>query len=274
MAKKATASKSAPKGKEEVIEIDLRAHLTPISILLASIILSVVLLIGLLSINSSIKKLNGTSNSSSEVAGTTDEETTTDDESTEEIDLANGDALSTTVSDATPVAGSSDARVAIVEYGDFACGYCKRHDQETLDSLLTNYVDKGTVKYYFKDFAIFTPEAARAGQCVYKIAGNEKYLQFHKTLFAQDEVTGEQDQLLEVAGKIGVNKDEVKSCMETDEIVNKVQADYDQAVEIGLRGTPGFVVGVIKDDGTVEGEFVQGAQPYSYFEEVLAKYIQ
>ncbi|MBN1331433.1 thioredoxin domain-containing protein [Candidatus Dojkabacteria bacterium] len=263
-----TTQKSAPQD-QNVIELDLKVILTPLAVLISGLFIGIVLIVGLYGINQTLK------NGSTGVKGT---DTTADTETTQETageqtTLSNGDAVSTKISDNTPIAGDTGAKVAIVEYSDFACGYCKRHATETLDQILSNYVDQGKVAYYFKSFPIFTPLNAAGGYCAEKLGGDSAFLKYHQSMYSQEQVTGEEAQILSVAKSIGLDEGSFKECLNSDEATAQATADYDEAVSLGIGGTPGFIVGKLNDDGTVEGEFVSGAQAYSYFEEVIAKYL-
>ena len=48
------------------------------------------------------------------------------------------------------VLGSPDAAVAIVEFSDFQCPYCKRFHDQTFAQLKEAYVDTGKVRYFFR----------------------------------------------------------------------------------------------------------------------------
>ncbi len=39
----------------------------------------------------------------------------------------------------------------------------------------------------------------------------------------------------------------------------------------GVSGTPAFIIGKLKSDGGVEGEFISGAQSYNTFKEAIER---
>ena len=43
--------------------------------------------------------------------------------------------------------------------------------------------------------------------------------------------------------------------------------------DMGISGTPGFLVGAIKDDGTVEGELIFGAYPFETFADTIETFL-
>lgn len=270
MAKKKSSSPQK-KAQDDVIEVDLKELLTPGIILVTNLLIAILLIIGLNNINNTLKKFD---NFTGEVKSA--EETNKDNEEEAEAptkSLSNGDALSTQVSENVPNIGQDSAKVAIVEYGDYACGYCGRHAEQTLGEIKSNFIDTGDVKYYFKSFPIFTPLNSTGAQCAYSIGGSDKFLEFHNALFAVDQVTGEESQIVDVAKSVGLDEGTFTSCLNGDEASAAVDEDRTEATNLGLGGTPGFIVGTLNDDGSVDGEFVAGAQPYSVFEETIKKYL-
>src|SRR6185503_11253297 len=53
-----------------------------------------------------------------------------------------------------PALGSDEAKVTIVEFGDYQCTWCMRFHEATKEQLVTNYVNTGKVRFLFKDFPI------------------------------------------------------------------------------------------------------------------------
>ena len=71
-----------------------------------------------------------------------------------------------------PSTGSADAQVAIVEFSDFQCPYCRKHAQGTWPQLREKYLDAGRARYFFVDYPLaFHPQArpaALAGACAHE----------------------------------------------------------------------------------------------------------
>ncbi|MBS3104618.1 hypothetical protein J4222_06735, partial [Candidatus Woesearchaeota archaeon] len=60
------------------------------------------------------------------------------------------------------------------------------------------------------------------------------------------------------------------NCINSRKYQAEVQSDFSAGTSAGVTGTPGFVVGVLQDDGkTVIGGSVRGAVPYSTFAAVI-----
>ncbi|MCE4956690.1 DsbA family protein [Macrococcoides caseolyticum] len=84
-----------------------------------------------------------------------------------------------------PMLGKEEAKVTVVEFGDFKCPACKYFETSMKPELKKKYIDSGKVKFYF----IHTPFHAEesllgglAGETVLKHEP-EKYWDFHTALF-------------------------------------------------------------------------------------------
>jgi len=99
--------------------------------------------------------------------------------------------------DDDPVKGNKDkAKVAIVEFSDFECPYCQRFHKETIDQIISNYVDNDKIIYVYRDFPLSfhepkASEAAVAANCVRKVAGDDKFFEFSKLYYASTKANGE-----------------------------------------------------------------------------------
>jgi len=60
------------------------------------------------------------------------------------------------VKNGSPILGSVDAPITLVEFGDYQCSFCKRHFDQTHNLIMKNYVETNKVKILFKDL-IATP---------------------------------------------------------------------------------------------------------------------
>jgi hypothetical protein len=65
--------------------------------------------------------------------------------------------------------GDANAKLVIVEYSDFNCGFCRRFYQETFPRLVNEYVATGKVRMSYKHYpflrSIVGLEGASGGMC-------------------------------------------------------------------------------------------------------------
>ena len=147
--------------------------------------------------------------------------------------------------DLDPVFGNSEATVTVIEYGAYACSSCRAfHQAGILEQLVEEYA--GQVNFVFRDFPVISPSydrmAANIAQCVLD-QGEEHFWSFHNILYtvASPGISSEDD-LVQMASQIGVNSDLLQTCVDNDSHVRTVQYDEQRARELGLRGTPSFIV--------------------------------
>jgi len=87
--------------------------------------------------------------------------------------------------DDDPFKGNADAPVTIVEFSDFQCPFCLRFYQQTLPSIMENYVDTGKVKFVYRDLPLDSLHAnARPAHIASECADEQgKFWDYHDILF-------------------------------------------------------------------------------------------
>jgi predicted DsbA family dithiol-disulfide isomerase len=66
-----------------------------------------------------------------------------------------------------------------------------------------------------------------------------------------------------------VNADQLKTCVESEKYKDEMAKDDADAVAGGIQGTPGFIVGVLGADGSVNGKIIAGAYPFETFQQIV-----
>jgi protein-disulfide isomerase len=163
-----------------------------------------------------------------------------------------------------PSLGDSDAPIVMVEYSDFACPYCSRFFDETLPKIKENYIDTGEVLFIYKDLTVVGGDkAAEAAHCA---GEQDAYWEYNDLLFENSNADRRNWNNSEIhadyADQLGLDQEALITCFEDGQYAEKVQNSTQEAVNLGITGTPGFVI---------NGEIVKGAQPYQVFEEVIER---
>ena len=173
--------------------------------------------------------------------------------------------MATFLENGSPVLGSPDAPVTLVEFGDYQCHFCNVFFHSTEGDILADYVETGKVRMIFKDYNIIGPDSVNASHGAHCADDQGKFWEYHDILY--ENWTGENngwassDNLLSFAGEIGLDVDEWSECMEKGPHSQKILASNEDARALGLTGTPAFFV--IGPDGSVSR--ISGAQPYETF---------
>lgn len=172
------------------------------------------------------------------------------------------------------ILGDVNAPVTMVEFSDYECPFCKRHFTDTHSKLVSDYVETGKLRIVFRDLPLpfhepMATKEAIAANCAREQGGDEMYYQFHDEIFLRTEsnATNMDDaKIAAIATDLGLNSGEFTSCLADPKQAEEVKKDLADANAAGANGTPSFVVGKTQKDGTVEGDLIIGAQPYSVFQ--------
>ena len=166
--------------------------------------------------------------------------------------------------------GSPDAPVTIVEFTDYQCPYCSRHFLQTYSQIKENFIDKGLVYYVFHDFPLTSihPQAELAAEAARCAGDQNAYVEMHNALFAnQGDWSGHSDAAALFAGyatDLGLDETAFAACLDSNTHQTKVYEEIDLGSSLGVNGTPAFFI---------NGYFLNGAQPYSTFEEAINHFL-
>jgi len=181
------------------------------------------------------------------------------------------------IKNGSPILGSVDAPLTLVEFGDYQCSFCKRHFDQTHNLIMKNYVETNKVKIVFKDL-IVTPGkdsmyAAHAAHCA-KDQG--MFWKYHDMLYNnwEGESTGwvTTDNLNKFAKNIGLDINKFSKCMSEDKWMELINASQDDANTLGVTGTPSFFLITSwqeTDEQANEIARIHGAQPYDVFKKLI-----
>jgi len=157
----------------------------------------------------------------------------------------------------SPIRGSKDAKVTIVEWADFQCPFCVRVNP-TLDKVAKEYGDK--VRFSFKHLPLSMHAKARAAHEASEAAHRQgKFWEMHDLIFASPKDLSPAT-YLRYAGEMGLDIDQYKSDISSTSVRKVVDDDLAMARKLGVSGTPSFFI---------NGRFLSGAQPYGSFARVI-----
>ncbi len=143
------------------------------------------------------------------------------------------------------VKNAAAAKVAVIEFFDYHCGFCKRSSgfvQELIKS------DPG-VKVSFREFPILREESEVASRYALAARSQGKYLDLHFALLGETGVVTE-PRIKEIAKKIGLDVNKLEADHKNPEFTKYIENDRRAAHEMGIDGTPTFIV------ASLDGEFV------------------
>src|SRR6201994_3251354 len=157
-----------------------------------------------------------------------------------------------------PVFGNPQGDIAIVEWFDFNCPYCRKIEPELREVVQ----DDGKVRLVMKDWPILGPVSVAASRVALACKFQGKYDKAHDAMIGISSKLTE-PRIYELIATAGVDVDRAKKDLETNaKAIDGMLARNNATAEgLGFRGTPSFIVGKFR---------VPGVLTMSEFEQVIA----
>lgn len=152
--------------------------------------------------------------------------------------------------DKFPSVGPADAGVTVVEFFDYNCGYCKRALPDV--QALIDEVDD--VRVVFIEMPILGPTSRTAAEWAMAAYKQDKYFEYHAALMDFRGPKNEET-LSKLAADIGLDVEQMKSDVQSEDVQNLLNESIAVARDIGITGTPAFIVngelfsGYLGEDG-------------------------
>jgi protein-disulfide isomerase len=170
--------------------------------------------------------------------------------------------------DDDPMLGDANAKVTIIEFGDYQCPSCRLFWSDVEPRLKKDYIDTGRVKLVFRDFPIVEihPEAIVAAMAAECAADQGKYWEYHDKVFREQYNRGEGVIRFRVAdlkkwgADLRLDTATFNACVDGKRHEEEVTKDYMDGAGVGIQGTPMFFI---------NGRPVGGAQPYPVFRKII-----
>jgi protein-disulfide isomerase len=156
------------------------------------------------------------------------------------------------------VLGNPRGSVTLVEFSDYACGFCRQSVADVKQLIAEN----PDLRVVVREFPILRPESADAARMGLAAAQQGKFAGYHDAMYDLGPPTAE---TIEQAAKMaGVDIARARMAIGSGAFEPFLQANMQLANRIGIDGTPGWVVGDRIIDGavgrTVLGEAIEEAR--------------
>ena len=138
------------------------------------------------------------------------------------------------------VAGTSEASVTLVEYGDYECPYC-RQSYYIVKKLQEDLADE--LRFVFRNFPLsqIHPHALQAALSAEAAGLQNKFWEMHDMLFENQDALKEED-LVSYAYALKLDPAKFINDMQSEKVLQKVQTDFWSGVRSGVNGTPTFFI--------------------------------
>ncbi|MCB9788322.1 MAG: thioredoxin domain-containing protein, partial [Deltaproteobacteria bacterium] len=145
-----------------------------------------------------------------------------------------------------PASGPDDAPVKVFIFSDFQCPVCSRVVEPA--KLLSREFPNEVQIIFIHNALEMHQNAAGAAAAAIAAQRQGKFWAFHDKLFQNQQNLHEQDLIL-YAEELGLDSDKFQKDMKDPAV--KAQVDYERALaaELGLQGTPGFMINGQKQVG-------------------------
>lgn len=159
--------------------------------------------------------------------------------------------------------GDPNAPVVIEEYSDYLCTFCQLFVEETEPALIREYIDTGQVYFIYRNLPLGQSSIApaEASLCA---AEQGMFWEYHDILFANQaghDPKAYSDRRLEAyAEVVGLDVEQFNACTSEQRYADQVQQSQVDANNAGVSSTPTFFI---------NGKILEGAQPYSIFQQEI-----
>jgi protein-disulfide isomerase len=145
------------------------------------------------------------------------------------------------------IKGSPTAPVEITEFADYQCPFCQTFATLQMPAIQERLIATGRLRWRYRDFPLqqhaYARLAAHSAAC-----GDEqgKYWEQHNRIYEgqQDWATGNAGSLFRNYAKaVGLDLGRYDACMKAGKYAGRIQASYNEGVQLGVSSTPTLLVG-------------------------------
>ncbi|MDK2745636.1 MAG: DsbA family protein [Nitrospira sp. BO4] len=157
----------------------------------------------------------------------------------------------------SPVSGNAKGEITVVEFYDYRCGYCKK----AASAVTELQKEDRRVRVVYKDFPILGEPSELAAKAALASQAQGKHQAFHEALLASHaDMTKEA--ILKIAIRVGLDAKRLEADMADPKWQAVIEKNRALANELGISGTPGFIVGT---------ELVPGALDLNGLKELIVR---
>ena len=149
--------------------------------------------------------------------------------------------------------GAAKGDVTIVEFFDYACGYCRA----SLPDLAKLVSQDRNLKVVYRELPILSEESSDAAKVSLLAAERGQYMPFHRALYDAGRVT--RDTILASAAKVGIGKADAEAAIASKKYDAEIASNIALAQKLQASGTPTFVIGNQVLNGAVGHEALKEA---------------
>jgi len=135
------------------------------------------------------------------------------------------------------VMGNPEGSVTLVEFTDFACGYCR----QSVADVARLAKENPDLRIVIRELPILSPESADAARMALAAAEQGKYTAFHNAMFAAGRPS--QQTIAAAAKAAGLDMGRAAKVSASKAVEAELARNLDLARQLGFNGTPSWVAG-------------------------------
>ena len=151
------------------------------------------------------------------------------------------------------ILGNPDGEITLVELSDYACGYC-RMSVAHVNQLIAANPD---LKVVIREYPILSAGSADAARMALAAAQQGRFEEFHNAMFSFENLTPENIET--AAQQAGMDMARARTAIESGAFENQLQNNVFLARNMGISGTPAWIVGNQVFSGAVGPEALSDA---------------
>lgn len=170
-------------------------------------------------------------------------------------------------SDDDPYMGLEDAKITIIDFGDYQCPFSAKFNINILPQLEADYIKTGKVKYVFRDFPLnIHPKAQYAHYAAECGKEQGKYWEMNKILFEKQSDWSKSEDIIKTlntyATEVGIGGYKFEDCLKSEKHKEEVEKDKNDGISYGIKSTPTIIV---------NGKIIRGISTYDQLKQLIEK---
>ncbi len=158
-----------------------------------------------------------------------------------------------------PSKGNPEAKIRIVEFGDFNCHLCLQ-SSATVKRIIEEYSDD--IVFYWRNFPVINESSIDLAKGAVCADQQGKFWEYHDLVFANQGKIN-LNNFSNYIVIIGLDVDEFNDCLDNNLTMAQVRKDYFASETGEVQGTPTFFVNGFK---------LQGVMPYETWQDIITKF--
>jgi protein-disulfide isomerase len=157
------------------------------------------------------------------------------------------------------VYGNANAKVTLIEYGDFQCSGCG-YEHPKIKVIIEKYAKQ--IRFVFRNYPLTTahPNAMAAASAVEAAGLQGKYWEMHNKIYESQadweslDGTERTDTFVAFAKSLGINTSKFTTDMASSSVSSKIAFDQALGIKIGISETPTFYLNGTKLSSDIWGD--------------------